>query len=128
MSLVRFLAALAVGTIASWIAWVLVLTTIDPISGGTAGLLLFFGSFFLATVGTVALIGFFLRYWLEKEKILFRQIAIALRQAFLIGTGATVALMLQGTRWLTWWSTILLVVLILIIEMFFLAEQSRRPR
>lgn len=90
-------------------------------------LLLFYGSFFLASFGTVAIIGFFIRYWLEKETILFRQIAIALRHGLLVSSGSTLALLLQSRRLLNVWAILALVTLVVLIELFFLAGQTRRP-
>lgn len=127
MSLVRFLIILGAGTLLSWTAWVLVLMTLDPVSGGLVALMLFHGSFFLALFGSATIIGFFLRYWMEKEKILFRQIAIAVRHGLIVATGSTLALLLQGQRLLNVWSIIAIVALAVVIELFFLAGQTKRP-
>lgn len=127
MSLVRFLIILSAGTLLSWTAWVLVLLTLDPTSSGVVALLLFFGSFFLALFGTATIGGFFLRYWFEKETILFRQIAIAIRHGLIVSTGSTLALILQGQRLLNVWSIVAIVALAVVIELFFLAGQTKRP-
>lgn len=125
MSLVRFLIFLGIGTVLSWAAWVLVLNMLEPYGGGFVALALFYSSFFLAGVGTLTIIGFFLRYWLEKEKIPFNQIRVALRQGVLVVGGFVVALMLQAQRLLNPWSIIVLLLLIAVIEIFFLAGQSK---
>lgn len=127
MSLVRFLIILTLGSALSWTAWVLVLSTLDPTSGGLISLVLFYCSFFLALFGSASIIGFFLRYWLEKETILFRQIGVALRHGLLVSSGSTFALLLQSRRLLSVWSVLVLVVLVIVIELFFLAGQTRRP-
>lgn len=127
MSLIRFLIILGVGTALSWTAWVLVLMTLDPVSGGSVALMLFHGSFFLALFGSATIIGFFLRYWLEKETVLFRQITIAVRHATIVASGASIALLLQGQRLLNLWSILALAGLAIVIELFFLAGQTRRP-
>jgi hypothetical protein len=126
MSLLRFLIVFCSGTVLSWAAWVLVIMMLNPTSGGAVALLLFFSSFFMALVGTATIIGFFLRYWMEQEKIPFRQIGIALRQAVILGTVATIALMLQGQRMLNIWSLLIMIVLAIIVESFFLAGQATR--
>ncbi|MEK7538170.1 MAG: hypothetical protein AAB619_04335 [Patescibacteria group bacterium] len=127
MSLVRFLVILGFGTLLSWTAWMLVLTTLDPASGGLAALFLFYGSFFLALFGTATIAGFFTRYWLERQTVLFRQIAVALRHGTLISAGSTLALLLQSRRLLNLWAVVALVALVVVIELFFLAGQTRRP-
>lgn len=126
MSLIRFLIILGIGTALSWTAWVLVLMTIDPITGGAVALMLFYGSFFLALFGTATIGGFFLRYWLEKETVLFRQIASAVRHGTIVASGSSLALLLQGHRLLNIWSSIALIALAIVIEMFFLAGQTKR--
>lgn len=126
MSLVRFIVILSLGTLLSWGTWGLILTTLDPYTGGMLALILFYVSFWLGLMGTVTIIGFFLRAWLEKNGVFFRQIATALRQGSFISTGATLALMLQGARWLNIWSGVSVLALVLVVEVFFLAGQTDR--
>ncbi|MBI5467387.1 MAG: hypothetical protein HY975_04220 [Candidatus Kerfeldbacteria bacterium] len=126
MSLVRFLIVLGLGTVLSWSAWVLVVALLDPQTGGVIALMLFYSSLFLALLGTLTLAGFFLRYWLEKETLIFQQVSIALRQATLLSGGATIALMLQSQRLLNIWVFLSLAIVLFVIEGFFLAGQSER--
>lgn len=127
MSLVRFLIILSLGSALSWTAWVLVLMTLDPNTGGVISLALFYVSFFLALFGTASIVGFFIRYWLERETVLFRQIGIALRHGLLVSAGSTFALLLQSRRLLSIWTLVAVIALIVVIELFFLAGQTRRP-
>ncbi len=127
MPLASFLIIIGAGTLLSWTAWALVLITLDPVNGGVVALLLFYGSFFLALFGTATVIGFFLRYWLERDTILFRQIAIALRHGLLVSAGATLALLFQSSRLLNVWSALALIALATVIELFYLAGQTKRP-
>lgn len=128
MSLIRFLLILGFGTALSWTAWVLVLTMLDPQTGGLAAIGLFYLSWWLALLGTVTIIGFFARYWLEKDGVMFRQLSVALRQALLLSAGATVALMLQSRRLLSVWTMLSLIILLFVAESFFLAGQTDRSR
>lgn len=126
MSLVRFLIILAIGTVTSWLAWGLVINTMDPANGGAVALLLFYGSLTLAIFGTVTLAGFFLRYWLERDTVLFRQIGVAMRHGTILTVMAVVLLLLQSQRVLNLWSIIALLALAVVIELFFVAGQSKR--
>lgn len=128
MSLVRFLIILGLGTLLSWSAWVLVIMTIDPFANGAFAVSLFAVSFWLAMVGTLTLIGFFVRYWLEKHNVPFRQLGVAFRQSILMTSAATVALLLQAERLFQWWVGFILVLLIMTIEFFFLSGDARRPQ
>lgn len=126
MSLVKFLIILGIGTALSWTSWWLVVTTLDPIEGGAIARWLFYGCFFLVVFGTVTLIGFFVRLWLEKNTVLFRQVASALRHGVLVSSGSTLALLLQSRRLLNVWAGLALVFLVVLIELFFLAGQTKR--
>ncbi|MBI3572785.1 MAG: hypothetical protein HY092_01125 [Candidatus Kerfeldbacteria bacterium] len=127
MSLIRFLVVVSIGTALSWVSWVMIITSLDP-SGGGSVLALFYLSLFLALMGSLTIIGFFLRYWLEADKVLFQQIAVSLRQASLLSGALVLALMLQAARWLNVWTLIILLLLAGVIEMFFLAGQTQRAR
>lgn len=128
MSLVRFLVVLAVGSLLSWAAWVMVLLSLDPVSGGFVVLALFYVSGSLALIGTLTLGGFFLRYWLERDKIPFEQISTALRQAAILTFATVIGLLLQAGRLLNIWSLVALIIITFVTEFFFLAGQSRRPQ
>lgn len=128
MSLVRFLVVLAIGSLLSWAAWVMVLLSLDPVSGGFVVLALFYVSGSLALIGTLTLGGFFLRYWLERDKIPFEQISTALRQAAILTFATVIGLLLQAGRLLNIWSLVALVIITFVTEFFFLAGQSRRPQ
>lgn len=128
MSLVRFLIFLSIGTALSWTAWGLVLFNLDPVAGGAIGPVLFLGSLWLALIGTMTLVGFFIRYWFERSTVPFRQVAVAFRQAALLGTGTMVALVLQTGRLFHWWTGLFLLLLILGIEFFFLVGDTSRAR
>lgn len=127
MSLVKFLVILAVGTLLSWIAWVMVIATIDPNSGPMA-LALFSLSFFLGFGGLMTILTFFFRHWLEKSRVPFEQIGVASRQSLLLSAGATVALMLQAGRLLSLWSGLVLLAIVILTELFFLTGSAARSR
>ncbi|MBI2984752.1 MAG: hypothetical protein HYY50_03960 [Candidatus Kerfeldbacteria bacterium] len=128
MSLAKFLIILGAGTIMSWTAWWLVLTTLNPFTNGAVAPALFYLSLWLALLGTITLLGFFVRYWLDREKVLFRQVEIALREAIILSSGTILALLLQAARLLRWWTAVVLALLVLMVEFFYLATDSRRIR
>jgi Na+/melibiose symporter-like transporter len=127
MSLLRFLLVLGIGTLMSWGSWWLVVSMMSPTTDGGVALLLFYSSFWLAMFGTATLIGFFIRYWLEKDHVLFRQIGIAFRHGTIVSSGVTLALLLQSRRLLNIWAIVALLALAVVIELFFLAGQTVRP-
>jgi hypothetical protein len=126
MSLIRFLIILAVGTMLSWLAWVMALITLDPFSNPVVGPMLFYASAWLAIIGTMTLLGFFIRHWLEKTGLPFHQVATSLRQGTLLSSGLILLLMLQRTQYLNVWTFILVMLLVVGTEIFFLAGQTPR--
>ncbi len=127
MSLVRFLIIVTVGTLCAWGAWVMVILTLDPQTGGAVAVGLFSLSLWLALIGTITLAGFFLRYWLEKQAVPFRQLGIAFRQAVIVGSLAVLGLLLQAGRILHWWTIVMIVAFGLLVEFYALAGDARRP-
>ena len=126
MPLLRFMAILAFGTVLSWAAWLVTVFRLDPYTDGTFAVALFMISAFLAVSGTLTIIGFFLRYWLEEQKIIFRQFAVAGRQALVLTSGLAIVAGLQLGSMLHLWSAILVLMLVIIVELFFQAGEHRR--
>lgn len=120
------MAILAFGTALSWAAWVVTVFRLDPYTDGAFAVALFMISGFLAVSGTLTIIGFFVRYWLEEQKIIFRQFAVAGRQALVLTTGLALVAGLQLGSMLHVWSATLVLVLVIIVELFFQAGEHRR--
>lgn len=77
-------------------------------------------------MGTLSLIGFFIRFIFLKKTVLFRHIGISLRQAIMFSVLIVVSLMLQANKLFTWWNAILLILSLTLMEFFFLAREGRR--
>ena len=109
-----------------WAAFLVVIFKIDPFSSGFIGLFSFYLILFLAFMGTLSLIGFFIRSIFLKKTVLFRHIGISLRQAIMFSVLIVVSLMLQANKLFTWWNAILLILSLTLMEFFFLAREGRR--
>lgn len=123
MSLKKYLAVMVSANLGLWVAWVLVIFNLDPKESGRLALLLFYASLFLATAGTLSLIGFGLRRLFFHDTPAFRHLAVAHRHAFLLSALLVVALILQAARFLTWWTAVLMVLILSGIEYLFLSHQ-----
>jgi hypothetical protein len=86
---------------------------------------LFFFSLWLALIGTGTVIGFLVRHWFEREAVPFRQMSVAARQALNLSTTAGILLALQGGRLLNIWTGVLVILLAIGTEAFFIAGQAR---
>ncbi len=123
MSLRTYLIGIFIGTILCWAAFVLTVLNIDPADSGVLGLTSFFGSLFFALAGTLGLIGFFARIWLSGNEIIYENIGISFRQGFLFSLSIVGIFALQSIRMLTWWNGILLVLIVIMLEFYFLAKR-----
>ncbi|MBI2411114.1 MAG: hypothetical protein HYV32_04455 [Candidatus Kerfeldbacteria bacterium] len=122
MTLKRYIATMLLTTLLCWTAFMLVLYRIDPESAGTVGMMLFFISLFFGLLGTLNLLGFFLRFVFLRNTVPFRYIGISLRQSFWFALLVCLTLLLIQEELLVWWMPILLVLGLAVLEGFFLAR------
>lgn len=125
MSLRKFLITLAVSTVFCWLAWVIVIMYINPQTAGSVGLFCFYMSLFVGLVGTLSLVGFFVRFFINKHEAPFRFLGISLRQGALLSLLVVGGLLLQGAHVLVWWSILLLIVGLVLLETFFLTTSGQ---
>lgn len=125
MSLRKYLILMGVCTFFCWLAWLMVILYIDPETAGFIGIFCFFISLFVALVGLISLINFFIRFNINKKTAPFRHIGISLRQSLFFSILIMACLFLQQHRLLTWWNAILLVIGLTILEFFFLTREYR---
>lgn len=118
---------MVLGTLLCWGAWALVLIYLDPFSAGWLGFGFFYSSLYIAGVGTFALLGFILRWLAVRQGVVFRQVAIAFRQAFFFSFIVIAALFLQSKAIFTWWNMLLLVAALTLIEFAIIALRRREP-
>ena len=122
MSLRKYLITLGIATFFCWLAWVLVLSFINPFQAGTIGLFCFYTSLFFYLPGTFAIIGFLLRRVMNRKEAPFRYLGVSLRQGLLLSVLIVGSLFLQGNRLFVWWSLLLLTLGLIILEIFFLTR------
>lgn len=122
MTLRRYLLTMAVTSLLCWVAFVLVLFRVDPSTAGSMGLLLFFVSLFFAIWGTFSLLGFIVRFIFLRNTVPFRYIGTSLRQALWFGILIVMTFFLVSQELLEWWMSLVLVVGLTVLELFFLAR------
>ena len=126
MSLKKYLIIMFSMTLVCWIAWLFVLYFMDPLGAGSVGFLLFYMSLFFASLGTFSLLGFFIRVWFSKEQVIFRHLGIATRQSLWFSGLIVLTLILQASEFLQWWSIVLLIIFMTLLEFFFLSRKVIR--
>jgi len=118
---------MTLATIAAWVAWIVVVCSIDPARAGAAGFVFFYVSLSLAAVGTMTIAGTGIRVWMRREEIVSRHVSHAFRQAFLFAALGVVSLFLLSHGLFRWWSATLIILLLAVVELLFLSASRPRP-
>ncbi len=124
MSHHRYLAIIGAAGVISWVAWVMVVNKLDPMESTGPALALFYISLFFALTCSFTVIGFYFRLWFNKNEIYYSHINVSLRQAVLLTLIALGCLTFQLLDILTWWSGLLFIATVTLIEFYFLARQE----
>ena len=122
MSHNKYIVIITFAAIISWMAFYLVITKLDPFVSTGLSLALFFISLFFALTSTFTVIGFYLRVWFNKNEIYYDHINVSLRQGILLTLITLGSLMFQLLGVLTWWSGLLLIAAITMIEFYLVAK------
>jgi Na+/melibiose symporter-like transporter len=120
----RYLSIIASAGAVSWIAWIMVINKLDPFESTGLALGLFYISLLFALTCTFSVVGFYFRVWLNKNEIYYSHINIAFRQGFLLTLIALGCLTFQLLGVLTWWSGLLFIACVTMVEFYFMAKQS----
>lgn len=127
MTLRGYLVAIGLGSLMAWATWVLVIFTVNPFESGVLGFFMFYVALAVALVGTLSLIGFGVRMLIYKhEAVVLREVTTAFRQACLLALVLIGSLLLQSQSLLAWWNVLLFVLLVSILELFFLSSRLSR--
>lgn len=126
MSLLRYLVIMAMATLFSWAAWIVVLFYIDPFTTGTLGLFSFYTSLFCGILGLLSLLGFAVRLALHRQEPPFRFIGVSLRQALWLAIVVVLSLFLIAEKLWNIWTSLLLFVFLIFLEIFFLLKTRSR--
>ena len=121
MSLRAYLAVMGFGTILAGATFFLVLFRVDPATAGWLGFALFYFSLALTLSGAVSIVGFVVRVAMHRDEVLSRLVGVSFRQAVLLSALAVVALILRSRDLLSWWNSILLIVVATIVEFIFIS-------
>ena len=120
----RYLTFVAVAGLVSWIAWIIVLTKLDPFESTSLALVLFFVSLFFAMACTFTVVGFYFRLWLNKNEIYSNHITISFRQGIELTVIALGCIFFLILGVLNWWSGFLLILSVSLVELYFVARQQ----
>jgi len=113
---------MALVSLSAWIAWFIVIYTIDPTKSGFLGFFLFFVTLGISVLASVTLLGTLLRVWIKKDQVVYRHVIRSLRQGLILTALFLAALLLSGIGLLVWWVLVLIVFIASILELIFLGS------
>ena len=126
MTLRQYLILMATGTVLAWAAVLVILSAVDPAHATVPIFAVLYAALFLASTGTLSIIGYLVRSRLLNGGMLMsRQVVIAFRQALLISLLFVTVLFLRGSLLLTWWNSILLAAAATAAALFFATAKAK---
>lgn len=124
MTLRDYLIALSLGTFSALAAAAIVLFAIDPATAGSLAFLAIYITFGAGLVGLFSIVGTLVRVKRSKTEDVGQAVARSLRQALFFTGLILCSLYLSAQGMLTFWTVMLLVLLVTLVEFFFLAGKK----
>lgn len=123
MPYIYYIIGIFIATALGWAGWIVVITNISPFISGYLALSFFYSSLFIALTGTFTILNYYLRVAISKGKNSYQHINTALRQGSLLSLMTIAGLVFQRLRVLTWWDALLILIIVLLVEYYFMAKE-----
>ncbi len=121
MSFKWYAVLMGLGTGLAWIAWIIIIQTMNPDEAGFLGLFFFFVTLFLALVGTISMLGLLYRIGIRKRTdMVMKEVRVAFRHAMLLSGLSILALWFSSQDWLRWYTLVVFLLVIVAVEYLFL--------
>ena len=124
MNIRVFLFFLTLGTIFYWLGFLIIIFKIDPEQASGLSFMFFYLNFFLAILGTLFLAGNLLRVKFSQRQLVEKRIETSLRQAFFFTILILGLAVLQHYHLANWLNIILLILILAILELFFISRKK----
>jgi hypothetical protein len=122
MTLRGFILAMMLGTLVCWAAFCIVIFNSNPYEAGMTGFIFFYSSLTLSLIGTITIIGLFVRLIiLNRYDFVARRVSSSFRQAVFLSLIISGTLYLTSKNLLTWWNIGFFVIGISLFEFFFIS-------
>lgn len=119
----HYLVGILIASLMGWASWLLVVNNLNPFVSGYLALTLFYSSLFVALAGTFGILNYYLRLMLSNTGKAISHINTGLRQGGLLSLLVVIGLIFQRERVLTWWVALLLLVIMALIEYYFMHKE-----
>ncbi len=118
---------MALGTAASFGAWIFVMSAAVPEEATAIDFVLFYLTMTVTLIGALALVGILYRvYVLKRQDVISREVLTSFRHAVLLSIVAAIALALSSQAKFHWWSLFVLIAIACVIEYVFLMTHRNR--
>lgn len=124
MTLRMYLALMITATLAAWLAFGIVLLSVNPEATNWLGIALFYVTALIALTGTGACLGFVVRFLFLKRELIVRSVLVAFRQGFLMALFVTIILFLSSHDLLNVLNVVLLILGLSALEFLLLSFES----
>lgn len=122
-----YLMFMAVATALAGFAWGVIVWNTDPFETGFAGFFMFYLTLFMVLVGSLTILGSIYRvHVLKRKDVLIREVKISFRHAIALSFAGIAALALSASGRLHWWSLLILIAVLTIVEYVFLVKEEAR--
>jgi hypothetical protein len=112
-------------TIACFLAFLAVIYFFNPETGGILALSFFYGSLFLALIGTFSLLGLIARIFFTSDQLVFKKVVVSFRQGVWFSFLAVTCLFLKSFNLIAWKNVIFLILALALLELFFMSYKAR---
>ena len=123
MSFRSYLIFMTLATVAAWTSWVVVLHGVNPARTSLLGFVLFYGTLMMSVFGTITLLGLVYRLWRTPQELSSRLTLRSFRQGILLTVLLIASLLIFPHGWFRWWTMMLLVVIVGLVELTFLSRK-----
>ena len=123
MSIKRYLKFMLIATGLCWLAFLVIILSIDPNQAAPSGFALFYLSLLFSLTGIFSILGLIFRGHLTSDPT-NKKVTTAFRQAIWFSALIVFFLFLQGLRLLHWWNLILFVLFLTLLEFFFVSHKN----
>lgn len=121
----KFLACVISAGVLAWVGFYFVFQRLNPFDTGALALVLFYLTFFFGSASIFILLGYLIRFYMYRHETYFIHLNLALRQGILLAVLASFLLVFQSMRILTWWDSALLIIVLILLEFYFIARSRR---
>lgn len=120
-----FFLLIILGTVLSWIAWGMVIFNFDPNQISLLQFIAFYISLFMALGGTIFIVIDWLKSKVFRRQLLVFRVRASIRHGILFSILLLGWAFLKSQNLLAWWVLLMLILILTVLEFFFISLQRK---